>query len=79
MFPQFLKNSIWSGCASDALSLDVEIFKASAESLYAGSRLFEPSAAVLEESVIWAPWKNKPAPFLSSADTMPANAVRRTP
>jgi hypothetical protein len=79
MFPQFFKNSIWSGCASDGLGLDVENFKASAESLYAGIRLFEPSSAVPEESVIRQAWRNKSASLFFRNDTLPANAVWRTP
>jgi hypothetical protein len=78
MFPQFLKNSIWSGCASDGLALDVENFEASAESLNAGSQLFEPSSAVPEESVIRQAWRNTSASLFFRVDAMPANAVWRT-
>jgi hypothetical protein len=78
MFPQFLKNSIWSDCASDALGLDVENFEASAESLNAGSRLFEPSSATPEKSVIRQAWRNKSASLFFRIDTLPANAVQRT-
>jgi hypothetical protein len=78
MFPHIFKNSIWSACASDALGLDVEIFKASAESLYVESRLFEPSSAVPEESVIRQAWRNKSASLFFRVDAMPANAVWRT-
>jgi hypothetical protein len=42
------------------------------------SRLFEPSSAVPEESVIRQAWRNKSASLFFRVDAMPANAVWRT-